>query len=53
VAAGWEFVGETVGRSRDDRWNRMVVARKALFLKPLLRDWRHRLGVADVAEVQP
>lgn len=48
LAAGWACVGETVGRSRDDRLGRPSVPRKALFMKPLVRDWRRRLGVAEV-----
>jgi hypothetical protein len=46
-AAGWELVGETVGRSRDDRHNQLQVPRKAILLKPLVRNWRQRLGLED------
>lgn len=48
-AAGWEVVGETVGRSRDDRFNRLQVPRKAILMKPLVRDWRRRLGLEGVS----
>lgn len=44
-AAGWELVGETVGRSRDDRHNRMKVPRKIILLKPLVRNWQQQLGL--------
>lgn len=44
-AAGWELVGETVGRSRDDRWNHLQVPRKAILLKPLVPQWRRRMGL--------
>jgi hypothetical protein len=44
-AAGWELIGETVGRSRDDRSGKGQVPRKTVWMKPLVPDWRRRLGV--------
>jgi hypothetical protein len=44
-AAGWELVGETAGRTRDDRQNNIQVPRKAILLKPLVSDWRRCLGL--------
>lgn len=46
-AAGWQPVGTTVGRSRNDRDHTMQVARKLIFLKPLTRYWRRGLGLEE------
>lgn len=43
LAAGWQCLGETKGRTRDDRRNQIAVARKTVFVKPLCRDWHQRL----------
>ena len=43
-AAGWHCVGETTGRSRNEPGQRPVVARKGVFLKPLMPQWRQILG---------
>ena len=44
-AAGWRAVGTTTGRSRNDDRSRPGVPIKEVFLKPLLPDWRGRLGL--------
>ena len=43
-AAGWLAVGTTTGRSRNDDRSRPGVPIKEVLLKPLLPDWRRRLG---------
>lgn len=42
-AAGWEQVGQTTGRTRDDRFSRIEVSVKSVWMKPLCPDWRSRL----------
>lgn len=43
-AANWIFVGETKGRSRQDRYTRLHVPVKGISLYPLVKDFRRRLG---------
>ena len=45
-AANWIEVGQTQGRGRQDRENRWAETRKAIYLYPLMADFRDRLGVA-------
>jgi hypothetical protein len=42
-AANWRRVGQTSGRSRQDRRHRLQVPVKDIYLYPLARDWRGRL----------
>ena len=42
-AANWIFLGQTTGRTRQDRWNRIHVAPKRVFVRPLLRNFRQAL----------
>lgn len=44
-AATWIKVGQTQGRTRNDRSNKIQVPRKDVYLLPLAADFRHRLGV--------
>lgn len=44
-AANWIYVGRTQGRGRNDRENRYGVAVKDIYVYPLVRDFRRRLGV--------
>ena len=44
-AAGWLPVGTTSGRGRNDDRSRPQAPRKEIYLKPLLPDWRRRLGL--------
>jgi hypothetical protein len=44
-AAGWLPVGTTSGRGRNDDRSRPQAPRKEIYLKPLLPDWRGRLGL--------
>jgi hypothetical protein len=48
-AANWIYLGETAGRTRNDRKNTMQVPRKAIFVYPLSRGFRKALcrGGAD------
>ncbi len=39
-AANWIHVGQTQGRSRNDRYNNLVVPRKHIFLYPLCHNFR-------------
>ena len=43
-AANWQAVGQTTGRGRNDRAHAGGAAPKTVFLYPLCRDWRARLG---------
>jgi hypothetical protein len=42
-AANWQCVGKTQGRSRNDRYNKLSVAVKDIYLYPLQRDYRQQL----------
>jgi hypothetical protein len=42
-AANWQLVGQSTGRSRNDRDHRLSVAAKDHYLYPLTRDFRRRL----------
>ena len=42
-AANWQYVGETKGRSRNDRNNILTVPVKAIYLYPLTVDYRDKL----------
>jgi hypothetical protein len=44
-AANWIAVGQTRGRSRQDRQHRLAVPRKAVYLYPLVKSFRQELGV--------
>jgi hypothetical protein len=53
-AAGWQCLGQTTGRTRQDKENRAHEASKLIFVRPLLPDWRrHLLGSASVAKADP
>lgn len=41
-AANWICVGETVGRGRNDRFTQNWLPIKAVYLYPLVKDFRHR-----------
>jgi hypothetical protein len=43
-AAGWMEVGRTTGRSRNDRDFQLQVPTKAIYLKPLVANFRRRLA---------
>lgn len=45
-AANWLNVGQTRGRTRNDRWHRRQTSLKAVYLLPLSADFRRRLGVS-------
>lgn len=42
-AANWTYVGETTGRSRNDRYNQLRVPVKDIYLHPLGKDFREVL----------
>ena len=42
-AANWQLVGQSTGRSRNDRHHRLSVSAKDHYLYPLRRDFRRRL----------
>lgn len=44
-AANWLWAGSTQGRTRNDRYNKIQVPPKDIYLYPLVADFRHRLGV--------
>lgn len=45
-AANWLKVGQTQGRTRNDRWHQRRSPIKDVYLLPLVSDFRRRLGVA-------
>jgi hypothetical protein len=45
-AANWRYLGETTGRGKCDVNHRAALARKAVYVYPLRRDFRRALGVA-------
>ena len=45
-AANWVCLGETAGRGRQDRAHAKAVTVKAVWVYPLVRDWRVRLLAA-------
>lgn len=47
AAANWLRVGETTGRSRNDRYTSLQVPPKAVWLYPLSKHFRTRLGAPD------
>ena len=42
-AANWLYVGQTTGRTRQDRWNRIHAPPKRVFVYPLTKSFRHDL----------
>ncbi len=42
-AANWQCVGQTTGRTRNDRYQRICTSPKALYVYPLVRQYRNRL----------
>ena len=42
-AANWQWVGQTTGRTRNDRYQRIRTSPKDLYVYPLLRQYRNRL----------
>lgn len=43
-AANWQYVGDTAGRGRNDRYHERHAGAKAVYVYPLVRDWRRHLG---------
>jgi len=43
-AAGWENIGQTCGRGRNDRYNTAHLSIKHIFMRPLTVDFREKLG---------
>lgn len=43
-AANWKYIGETTGRSRNDRYNNLNVPIKNIYLYPLSRNFREVLS---------
>lgn len=48
-AANWIRIGQTQGRGRQDRFNRGAKSIKDIYVYPLQRDFRARLGLAPAA----
>ena len=44
--ANWHYLGETAGRGKCDRTHQAALARKAVYVYPLVADFRAALGVA-------
>jgi hypothetical protein len=45
-AANWQYLGETTGRGKCDRTHQAALPRKAVYIYPLVADFRAALGVA-------
>jgi len=52
AASGWTWMGRSSGRGRHSRPGQ-VTERKGIWLRPLCRDWRTRLGVPATDVVPP
>jgi hypothetical protein len=52
-AANWQYVGDTRGRGRNDRWRRGEGHPKAVYLYPLCAHWRAGLGGIDPGASAP
>jgi hypothetical protein len=48
-ASNWIRVGETQGRGRQDRFTQSALSRKAIYMYPLQRDFRMRMGLSPDA----
>jgi hypothetical protein len=48
-AANWQWVGQTKGRGRQDRLMQSPESIKAIYLYPLFKDFRSRLGLREDA----
>ncbi len=48
-AANWIAVGKTQGRGRQDRFNQSALPPKAIYIYPLEKDFRKRLGLSPNA----
>ena len=46
-AGNWIRVGETQGRGRQDRFTQSALSRKAIYVYPLERDFRRRMGLSS------
>jgi len=42
-AANWIYLGQTTGRTRQDRWNRVNAPAKGVFVYPLVPDFGQQL----------
>lgn len=45
-ASNWTQVGQTKGRGRQDRLNQYALSKKAIYVYPLVDDFRRRLGLS-------
>lgn len=55
-ASNWQYLGTTRGRGRQDRAHAGAETAKAIYVYPLVADWRARLGVGpppDAATLEP
>ena len=52
-AANWERIGTTQGRGRGDHAHQQAVGAKAIYVYPLARDFRERLGITAPAVAAP
>jgi len=52
-AANWRYVGDTAGRGRNDRRHAGAAGVKAVYVYPLCRHWRQRLGAPEQPPCTP
>lgn len=54
AAAGWQCLGLTTGRGRQDRHHQEQCPKKSIWIKPLVQDWREQLqATPTVLRLQP
>ena len=51
-AANWKCLGQTKGRGRNDRNSQFSESIKDIYVYPLVEDFRQRMGVREVPELQ-
>ena len=52
-AANWIMIGKTKGRGRQDRHNKAALSRKAIYIRPLVSDFRQKMGLPSHAGLGP
>ena len=52
-AANWTYLGDTAGRGRNDRHHAVEAGVKAIYVYPLVRDWRRQLQAPAHAPRRP
>jgi len=48
-AANWQWIGRTKGRGRQDRFNEKAETIKDIYVYPLEKDFRHKMGIPEAS----